>query len=153
MGHPVEEKPYRPPYFAAFLAWLVPGAGHLYLGCRLKAAIFFVVIHAVFVGGMALGAFRILQVPHGINDPNFWVFLGQLCTGASTAVFHIVRSGLPGEAPPAKLTDVARLYSYTAGLLNLLVVFDAFTRAGRYNEEGNTASAEPERKQNTEAPK
>ena len=128
-------KSYKAPYFAAFLAWLVPGAGHLYLGHRLKAVVFFVAIHGAFIVGMALGRFRIVEVPASVQDPNFWVFLGQLCTGLVTAVFHLVRTALPGEPPFEKITDVARLYSYIAGLLNLLVVFDAFTRASRYNDE------------------
>jgi TM2 domain-containing membrane protein YozV len=145
MSPTVQQKAYRAPYFAAFLAWLVPGAGHLYLGCRMKAAIFFVVIHGTFVAGMALGNWRILEIPHGVTDANFWVFLGQLCTGIATAMFHVVRNVMPGDAPFSKLTDVARLYSYTAGLLNLLVVFDAFTRASRYNESG-TAASETSRK-------
>ncbi len=35
-----------------FLAWLVPGAGHLYLGKRGRAAIFFLVVVAMFVLGL-----------------------------------------------------------------------------------------------------
>jgi len=142
-----ENRPYKAPYFAAFLAWLIPGAGHLYLGQRMKAGIFFVAILGTFVAGMALGRFRIVDVPHGVQDPNFWVFLGQLCTGLATAVFHMIRTTMPGEPPFENITNVARLYSYIAGLLNLLVIFDAFTRASRYN------SGEPAEDDAKEAPK
>jgi uncharacterized membrane protein YdcZ (DUF606 family) len=133
MSEPKLNRPYKAPYFAAFLAWLVPGAGHLYLGQRMKAVVFFVAIVGTFVAGMALGRFRIVDVPHSVQDPNFWVFLGQLCTGLVTAVFHMIRTTMPGEPPFEHITNVARLYSYIAGLLNLLVVFDAFTRTSRYN--------------------
>jgi uncharacterized membrane protein (DUF4010 family) len=100
----------------------------------MKAAIFFMAINGLFVAGMLLGRLRIVNMPHSMQDPNFWVFLGQLCTGLLTAVFHVVRTAMPGDAPPGSTTNVALLYSYVAGLLNLLVVFDAFTRAGRWNE-------------------
>jgi len=40
---------------AAFLAWLVPGLGHLYQGRKAKAILFFVCIMGTFVYGLYLG--------------------------------------------------------------------------------------------------
>jgi hypothetical protein len=41
---------------AAFLAWLVPGLGHLYQGRLFKAALFFLMIMGLFVFGLYLGS-------------------------------------------------------------------------------------------------
>lgn len=46
----------RDPVVAGVLAWLVPGAGHLYQRRYLKAVIFFVCIVSTFVYGLALGS-------------------------------------------------------------------------------------------------
>jgi hypothetical protein len=40
---------------AAFLAWLIPGLGHLYQGRITKAVLFFVCIMGIFVYGVYLG--------------------------------------------------------------------------------------------------
>lgn len=46
---------FRSRELAAFLAFLVPGAGHFYQGRRLKAGIYFFGILSLFFGGMILG--------------------------------------------------------------------------------------------------
>jgi hypothetical protein len=46
----------KDPALAAFLAWLVPGLGHLYQGRTAKAALFFVCILGTFVYGLSLGS-------------------------------------------------------------------------------------------------
>lgn len=46
----------KDPALAAFLAWLVPGLGHLYQGRMAKAALFFVCIMGTFVYGLSLGS-------------------------------------------------------------------------------------------------
>jgi len=45
----------KDPELSAFLAWLIPGLGHLYQGRRAKAALFFVCIMGLFVCGLYLG--------------------------------------------------------------------------------------------------
>jgi len=46
----------KDPALAAFLAWLVPGLGHLYQGRRAKAALFFLCIMGLFVFGLYLSS-------------------------------------------------------------------------------------------------
>ena len=46
---------FRSHELAALLAYLVPGAGHLYQGRRVKAAIYFTCIISLFFTGMVLG--------------------------------------------------------------------------------------------------
>jgi len=46
----------KDPALAAFLAWLIPGLGHLYQGRTAKAALFFICIMGTFVYGLSLGS-------------------------------------------------------------------------------------------------
>ena len=46
----------KDPMWAAFLAWLVPGLGHLYQGRTAKAILFFVCIMSTFAYGVYLGS-------------------------------------------------------------------------------------------------
>lgn len=46
----------KDPAMAAFLAWLIPGLGHLYQGRTAKAILFFVCIMGTFVFGLSLGS-------------------------------------------------------------------------------------------------
>lgn len=48
----------RDPALAAFLAWLVPGLGHLYQRRYFKSALYFVLIFGTFVYGCYLGGSR-----------------------------------------------------------------------------------------------
>ena len=45
---------------AAFLAWLIPGAGHYYQGRTIKAGLFFVCIMSTWLLGFALGGFNVV---------------------------------------------------------------------------------------------
>lgn len=46
----------KDPGLAAFLAWLIPGLGHLYQGRTAKAGLFFVCIMGTFLYGLYLGS-------------------------------------------------------------------------------------------------
>lgn len=46
----------KDPILAAFLAWLIPGLGHLYQGRTAKAVLFFVCLMGTFVYGCYLGS-------------------------------------------------------------------------------------------------
>ncbi len=46
----------KDPAMAAFLAWLIPGLGHLYQGRTAKAVLFFLCIMGTFVYGLSLGS-------------------------------------------------------------------------------------------------
>lgn len=45
----------KDPEISAFLAWLIPGLGHLYQGRHAKAALYFLCIMGLFVCGVYLG--------------------------------------------------------------------------------------------------
>ncbi len=142
---------------AAALAWLVPGAGHLYLGRGHRAIIIFLVITLTFWAGVAMGG--VLTVDYYFER---WWFLAQMFTGVNGAVAWFRQDRLykrivqehpeigplkPAAGPSVpeqqvqvdrvlaeenlavtSPTDaVARAYSGVAGLLNLMCIFDALT--------------------------
>ena len=50
----------KDPRLAAFLAWLVPGLGHIYQGRTGKGVLFFVCIVGTFFYGMYIGGGRVV---------------------------------------------------------------------------------------------
>ena len=125
--------PLRGPV-AGLLAFLFPGAGHLYLGYRSHAIVYGVVIGVTFWGGVAIGGVRSTV---DLEQRKAW-FVAQLCTGVhalAVAWPDIVasrggadeKSDLPLAYWPAE--DLAIVYTGVAGLLNLLVILDALARA------------------------
>lgn len=122
--------PTKPPYMTGILAWLIPGAGHWYLGMKARGAIIFVVIALLFWSGVAVGGIRSTVDP-GRNT--HW-FMGQICAGGHTlAALTITRtiewSGKKGVSWGKSRDIVGVVYSGVAGLLNLLAVFDAIVRS------------------------
>ena len=53
-GEPVQVN-LKDQYWAAFLAWLIPGAGHIYQGRYAKGLLFMVCILSTFIYGLGLG--------------------------------------------------------------------------------------------------
>jgi hypothetical protein len=102
-------------------AWAIPGAGHLWLGRRGKGVVFLIALPLMFAIGLAV---------HGRLAP---FDFSQPLVGL--AAFADVGAGLPyfiSNALGFGVGDVtAATYEYgntfliVAGLLNILVVFDA----------------------------
>ena len=147
---------HRPlPAVALLLAWLVPGAGHLYIGRAKRGVIIFVVVAATFWSGVAMGGAMTVD-PNGDR----WWFMADMLAGIhgltgwrlSQNVYSKLRDQgkLTIEAPPPGVDPnlhvqmeidhalkregvvlvypaetVARAYSGVAGLLNLICMFDA----------------------------
>ncbi len=112
---------------AGFLAWLMPGAGHLYVGEHRRGVIFLVVIGATFWSGVAVGG-----VSNTVDPQNrtAW-FMAQISTGTH-ALAAVGLKAVLGESRSTycwQAEDVAVVYSGIAGLLNLLVILDALSRA------------------------
>jgi hypothetical protein len=55
--------PLKNPWLAGLLAFLVPGAGHLYQGRTFKAGVYFVSIFGLFLLGMVLSGWQGIQTP------------------------------------------------------------------------------------------
>ncbi|TWU33009.1 DUF6677 family protein [Novipirellula artificiosorum] len=149
---------------AAFLAWLLPGAGHYYQGRTTKAGLFFVCIFSTWILGFALGGGHVVYASWQPGDKR-WHYVLQAGVGAAALPALVQgkfmnsqtdrRSGRTLEsyspywggfmAPPRRpviedqADDVSAWYArhgagyemgtwYTviAGLLNILVIYDAY---------------------------
>ena len=207
----------REPYVAGLLAWLWPGAGHLYQRRYAKAMIFMICVLGMFFTGLGLGRGRCVYASWKENDKR-WQYVLQVGTGlpALPAVFQGFRGEegekpffplaerypaavtVPSElwfqqidpaeniefegppiydgfmAPPAGSIDVnnmdvlgawhqemgfrfeiGTLFTVVAGVLNLLVIYDAFAGpAIMRNERASKAEGKAEAgKSKTETPR
>ena len=119
---------------AGFLAWLIPGLGHIYLGHRSRGLVFLVTVSATFWSGVAIGGVRSTVDP---QERTLW-FMAQLCTGANTLAAWALnqritlahaRAGEPTQQSPWMQADVGVHYTGVAGLLNLLIILHAIACA------------------------
>jgi hypothetical protein len=132
---------------AAVLGWLLPGAGHLYQRRYFKSAIFSVSIFCTFLIGMFLAGGRCVYASWNQTEKR-WQYALQVGVGlpAIPALLQAWRSRnneppvLGGfmaapkssadldkwHAETASGFDMGTLYTMIAGLLNVLVAFDAF---------------------------
>jgi hypothetical protein len=168
----------KSPMMAAFLALLLPGAGHYYQGRKQKAILFATCILGLFIAGFIIGRGRVVYAyPNTFKVTNLIRMLSkrgwaQIAKESSQdfrihsyaqalvgipAFPMILQSrigpkpvdeqllggfmapppkGIPGDGNPDWLSkwnnedsagfDLGSLYTAVAGLLNLLVIFDAF---------------------------
>lgn len=133
-------------YLAAFLAWLVPGAGHYYQRRYLKSAIFFVSIVSTFIIGMCLAGGKCVYASWNSTEVR-WQFVLQSGVGLPALPAALEGWRASKRLPPltnfmnapsstadldqwnfdtASGFDMGTLYTMIAGLLNVLVIFDAY---------------------------
>lgn len=67
-------KPIWP--IAVFVAWLVPGAGHLYLGRRVRGVVILVTVAALFWSGVAVGGVMTVDA-----EAERWWFVADMFSG------------------------------------------------------------------------
>lgn len=79
-GKPSLKVDLRDPLWAAFLAWLWPGAGHLYQRRYAKGLLFMTCIIGTFLFGMGLGRGRVVYASTRPNDFR-WQYFMQLGIG------------------------------------------------------------------------
>jgi Family of unknown function (DUF6677) len=152
-AEPTLEIDLRDPYFAALLAWLWPGAGHLYQRRYAKGILFLVCILGTYFFGLALGEGKVVYASWNDVDKR-WQYPLQLGVGLpaapALAQTMLIRRGIdpilgglmapprPGRFPgePSELSawhkdlnirfELGTLYTMIAGLLNILAIWDAY---------------------------
>jgi hypothetical protein len=164
----------RNPGLAAFLAWLWPGAGHLYQRRYAKGALFMLVILSTFFGGMLLGGCRVVYASWTETDKR-WQYICQLGAGlpALPALVQAARVFADPPKPPLlggcmappeqpvkpddhdELAqwhddlgfrfDLGTLYVMVAGLLNVLAICDAYAGPFGATEEKEPPEDPPEK--------
>jgi hypothetical protein len=103
-------------------AWAVPGAAHLWLGRRQKGAVFLVALTLMFVSGLLLRG-RIF--PFELSEPLVALAaIADFGIGVPWLIARIVGAGA-GEVT-ALTYEYGNTFLIVAGLLNFLVILDAF---------------------------
>ena len=110
------------PYLICALAWAVPSAGHLWLGRRQKGLIILLTLPLMFATGLWLEG-RIF--PFELSQP--LVALAAFADlGIGTPYFIAKMLGQGGGRVIAVTYEYGNAFGIVAGLLNMLVVLDAF---------------------------
>jgi hypothetical protein len=103
------------------MAWLIPGAGHLFLGRRAKGLVFLLALPLMFAVGLWLDG-RLF--PLELSDP--LVFLGAIANRGIGAPYLVARMMDAGAGTvTAASYEYGNTFLMTAGLLNFLVILDA----------------------------
>lgn len=138
---------------ALVLAWLLPGAGHFYLGERSRAACIGAGILGLFFGGLLIGGIDVVDS----KEDTIW-YAGQALVGpVALGVDYVhqnhfkvvdqgrLRTADPGEgrsvtgaaipasagqSPPnskslGRMNELGTLFATIAGMLNLIAIIDA----------------------------
>jgi hypothetical protein len=102
--------------------WLVPGAGHLWMGRRQKGLVFLLALPAMFVTGLLLHG-RIF--PFELSEPLVALAAAaDLGAGAPWIIARMLDAG--SGIVTATTYEYGNTFLIVAGLLNALVVLDAF---------------------------
>lgn len=135
---------------AGLLTWLLPGAGHIFIGERTRGIILMVTIAAAFWTGVAVGG---VKNTVNVNDRYLW-FLGQICAGGHTLATMAIGSAI--KDPPAgeeatrkaygREEEVSVVYTAICGMLNILIIFDVLVRAEKAPATAMSRSASAVRK-------
>jgi hypothetical protein len=109
-------------YLVCLAAWAVPGAGHLWFGRRFKGLVFLITLPLMFAIGIALQG-RLF--PFEIGQP--LVALAAVADVGIGLPYFVARAlGLGGGNVVAVTYEYGNAFLIVAGLLNLLVVIDAW---------------------------
>lgn len=130
------------PLLALVLAWLVPGAGHVYVGRTVRGAIIFLAVTLMFWAGMAMGGVMTMDY-----QSERWWFAADMMTGVNGVIGWHNQQKVYAKINPSQqvLTDseidkrlrkegvvitaptdtISRAYCGVAGLLNVMCMFDA----------------------------
>jgi TM2 domain-containing membrane protein YozV len=110
---------------AALFAWLLPGAGHLYLRRPGKALLFLGAIGALFALGVAMDSRLTMNL--GLDDLLASLFsLAQMAIGLPYLAARAL--GFDGDVRSVTF-EYGNTFTAVAGLLNILVILDAYDTA------------------------
>jgi hypothetical protein len=113
----------RPP-LAMLLAFLIPGAGHLYLGRRGRAAAFFVIVASLFVMGLTIDGGLYTFAESGDSILSILASLGSM--GAGLLYFIGKSTSLSAGQLTSITFEYGHTFTLTAGLMNLLLILDSY---------------------------
>ena len=143
--------PLKNPRLAAFLAWLMPGLGHIYQRRIGKGILYAVCILSLYSLGFVLGEGKIVywRWVNPLHNPEKFClyYLGQFFVGLPSLPALIqsllqhyghdtILWGFMAEPSQielnalqnrlGKLVEIGSIYTCVAGLLNILAIYDAY---------------------------
>jgi hypothetical protein len=120
-----DRAPSAHPLFVSLVClagWLIPGAGHIWLGRWQKGAVFVVTVPLMFAAGLMLEG-RLF--PFELSQP--LVALAALASlGNGLPYFAAVAMNLGEGVVTAASYEYGNTFVIVSGLLNMLIVIDAF---------------------------
>ena len=153
---PVPLSPHEPSSLGAFLSYLVPGLGQIYQGRHGKGALFMISLLGMFFLGQAMGNWQNVYIHslegarggRGLTILDRWHYGGQFWIGIAAwpalmqhfnvwpvkepPFLHSFQR-MPSEAEQNrffvnndKSPDLGWVYTVVAGMLNILVMYDAY---------------------------
>lgn len=118
----------RNPYVAALVAWLLPGAGHMMLGRFGRGLLFLALVLAMLAVGLTLEGklWSIEGSLQALESTRFLYLLGAVgCAGVGIPFAVLNAVGYTGDLV-APGYEYGGAFVLTAGLMNLLLVLDAW---------------------------
>jgi hypothetical protein len=103
-------------------AWIIPGVGHLWQGRRSKGLVFLVALPLMFAIGLAVHG-RLF--PFDLSDP-FVCLMAAAEVGSGIPYVVAKALGFGAGQVRAATYEYGNTFLMTAGLLNVLVVIDAY---------------------------
>ncbi|HUP23525.1 MAG TPA: DUF6677 family protein [Thermoanaerobaculia bacterium] len=125
-----EGKGHRNAFVAMILAWLVPGAGHLYLGRRSRAVVFLLLVaFSICLGVLLHGKLFVVLPDQPLSR------LGTLASMGMGIPYFVLQFvlGYRGDIQGSSY-EYGSAFLLTAGLMNLLLVLDAWDIAGGHKD-------------------
>jgi len=110
-------------WIAMVLAYLIPGAGHLYLGRRGRAIAFFCIVVFMFAIGLGVDGDLYTIGRSAGSLLRLLAALGSMGAGLLYWIFDF--KGIQGDITSITY-EHGTAFIITAGLMNLLLVLDAF---------------------------
>ena len=128
-----EQEPVFLSLLTLALGFIIPGAGHLSIGHARRGLVFGITIMALFFGGLLVGGVQSI----GPQDQPIWKITQFLAFGPYMIARLLANNyaANPQDFFP-KLRDVGSVYCGIAGMLNLLVLFDAGVRIAGHRKPG-----------------
>lgn len=106
---------------ALMLAWLIPGAGHFFLGRRARGAVFCVIVLVSLAVGCALEG----ELYHDLDQP-LAILATLACAGMGLPYFLLLLGlGYTGDIQSAGY-EYGKAFILTAGLMNILLILDVW---------------------------
>ena len=104
------------------VAWLIPGAGHFWMGKRQKAIVFVIALPAMFLIGLSLQG-RVF--PFELSEPLVGLAaIANLLAGLPWILTRMLDAG--SGMVTAVTYEYGNCFLIVSGLLNFLVILDAY---------------------------